>query len=271
MVRPTSRQLTSDSLHVCIGEGNGSPLQCSCLEDPRDGGAWRAAGYGVAQSQTRPKRPHSSSSSARSVVSDSLWPSGLQPTRLLCPWDPPGKNTAVGCHSLLQGSSWPRNQTWVFCIAGRFSAIWATRGALTAAILRALKRKEHQITRGPNTECRFWPKDTGSGSRFRAGWFEWLWWTQGKGLSSGQLSLRMAGGGDRGPGCEREDPRLRAWPQGHWFAYEWLSLGINSLKKGTPSRVSKAPGVKASENTEKIRLFKNTSSATRLILFCHKF
>ena len=179
--------------------------------------------------------------------------------------------TLQWCHSLLQGSSWPRNQTWVFCIADRFFAIWATRGALTAAILRALKRKEHQITRGPNTECRFWPKDTGSGSRFRAGWFEWLWWTQGKGLSRGQLSLRMAGGGDRGPGCEREDPRLRAWPQGHWFAYEWLSLGINSLKKGTPSRVSKAPGVKASENTEKIRLFKNTSSATRLILFCHKF
>ena len=36
----------------CIGEGNGNPLQCSCLENPRDGGAWRAAVYGVAQSQT---------------------------------------------------------------------------------------------------------------------------------------------------------------------------------------------------------------------------
>ena len=37
-----------------------------------------------------------------SVLSDSLWPSGLQPTRILCPWDFPGKNTGVGCHSLLQ-------------------------------------------------------------------------------------------------------------------------------------------------------------------------
>ena len=37
----------------CIGEGNGNPLQCSCLEKPRDGGAWRAAVYGVAQSRTR--------------------------------------------------------------------------------------------------------------------------------------------------------------------------------------------------------------------------
>ena len=37
----------------CIGEGNGNPLQCSCLESPRDGGAWWAAVYGVTQSRTR--------------------------------------------------------------------------------------------------------------------------------------------------------------------------------------------------------------------------
>ena len=49
----------------CIGEGNGNPLQCSCLENPRDGGAWWAAIYGVAQSQTRLKRLSSSSSSLR--------------------------------------------------------------------------------------------------------------------------------------------------------------------------------------------------------------
>ena len=46
----------------CIGEGNGNPLQCSCLENPRDRGAWWAAVYGVAQSQTRLKRLSSSSS-----------------------------------------------------------------------------------------------------------------------------------------------------------------------------------------------------------------
>ena len=40
----------------CIGEGNGNPLQCSCLENPRDGGAWWAAVYGVAQDWTRLKR-----------------------------------------------------------------------------------------------------------------------------------------------------------------------------------------------------------------------
>ena len=45
----------------CIGEGNGNPLQCSCLENPRDGGAWWAAVYRVAQSQTQLKRLSSSS------------------------------------------------------------------------------------------------------------------------------------------------------------------------------------------------------------------
>ena len=46
----------------CIGEGKGSPLQCSCLENPRDRGAWWAAIYGVAQSQTQLKRLNNSSS-----------------------------------------------------------------------------------------------------------------------------------------------------------------------------------------------------------------
>ena len=48
----------------CIGEGNGNPLQCSCLENPRDGGAWWAEVYGVAQSRTRLKRLSSSSNSS---------------------------------------------------------------------------------------------------------------------------------------------------------------------------------------------------------------
>ena len=46
----------------CIGEGNGNPLQCSFLENPRDGGAWWVAVYGVAQSRTRLKWLSSSSS-----------------------------------------------------------------------------------------------------------------------------------------------------------------------------------------------------------------
>ena len=51
-----------------IGEGNGNPLQCSCLENPRDGGAWWVDVYGVTQSRTRLKRLSSSSSGSSSSV-----------------------------------------------------------------------------------------------------------------------------------------------------------------------------------------------------------
>ena len=64
---------TTERLHFhfslsCIGERNGNPLQCSCLENPRDGEAWWAAVSGVAQSRTRLKQ-HSSSSSSSSKLS----------------------------------------------------------------------------------------------------------------------------------------------------------------------------------------------------------
>ena len=49
------------------------------------------------------KRVVKSESVSCSVMSDSLQPHGLQPARLLCPWNSPGKNTGVGCHPLLQG------------------------------------------------------------------------------------------------------------------------------------------------------------------------
>ena len=57
----------------CIGEGNGNPLQYSCLENPRDGGAWWAAIYGVAQSRTWLKRLSSSSSSSSRAAADHEW------------------------------------------------------------------------------------------------------------------------------------------------------------------------------------------------------
>ena len=60
----TTEQLYFHFSLACIGEGNGNPLQCSCLENPRDGGAWWDAAYGVAQGQTRLKRLSSSSSSS---------------------------------------------------------------------------------------------------------------------------------------------------------------------------------------------------------------
>ena len=66
---------TTELLHFslsCIGEGNGNLLQCSCLENPRDGGAWLAAVYGVTQSQTRLKWLSSSSSRPNRSLSPSV-------------------------------------------------------------------------------------------------------------------------------------------------------------------------------------------------------
>ena len=72
---------TTERLHFhfslsCIGEGNGNSLQCSCLENPRDGEVWWAAVYGVAQSRTRLKRLSSSSSESQGEVGLATKPKG---------------------------------------------------------------------------------------------------------------------------------------------------------------------------------------------------
>ena len=64
---------TTERLHFhfslsCIGEGNGNPLQCSCLKNPRDRGAWWAAVYEIPRSRTRLKRLSSSSSSIEAEI-----------------------------------------------------------------------------------------------------------------------------------------------------------------------------------------------------------
>ena len=59
-----------------------------------------------------------------------LQPHGLQPTRLLCPWDFLGKHAGVGCHFLPRGSSRPRKETWASRTAHASFTIWATKEAL---------------------------------------------------------------------------------------------------------------------------------------------
>ena len=95
------------------GEGNGNPLQYSCLENPRDGGAWWAAVYGAAQSRTQLKRLSSSSSSydvAQTVkrlpamrilgfdprVGKIPWRRKWQPTPVLLPGKSHGRRSLVG-------------------------------------------------------------------------------------------------------------------------------------------------------------------------------
>ena len=79
---------TTEQLHFhfslsCTGEGNGTPLQCSCLENPRAGGAWWAAVYGVTQSWTRLKRLSSSSSQYHTVLMTVALQQSLQSGRLI--------------------------------------------------------------------------------------------------------------------------------------------------------------------------------------------
>ena len=73
LLRVGTTSLSLSLFTLCIGEGNGNPLQCSCLENPRDGRAWWAAVYGVAQSWTRLKRLSSSSSSSSNISLNTNW------------------------------------------------------------------------------------------------------------------------------------------------------------------------------------------------------
>ena len=107
---------TTEQLHFHfslsrIGEGNDNPLRCSCLENPRDGGAWWAAIYGVAQSRTRLKRLSSSSSSSK--LKNEL------------PWWLSGKETAFQCRRqvfdpLVRKIPWRRKwQPTPVCLPGK--------------------------------------------------------------------------------------------------------------------------------------------------------
>ena len=87
-----------------------------------------------------------------------LQPNGLQPARLLCPWDSPGKNTGVGGHALLRGSYRPRDWAHVSCVpcmAGGFSTTSATWEA-RAFVLRGAEQPQ------PTVLKRLFPQETES-------------------------------------------------------------------------------------------------------------
>ena len=78
------------------GGGSGNSLQYTCLGKHMDRGGWWTRVHGVTKSRT-------AATAAKSVQScPTVQPHRWQPTRLLCPWDSPGKNTGLGCHFLLQ-------------------------------------------------------------------------------------------------------------------------------------------------------------------------
>ena len=93
--RGSDASLVSRDASTRLGwtEGHEKPTQDTSLSPP---GPCGSAGF-------RPRCLSKSESVSHTVTSDSLRPHGLYPTRLLRPWDSPGKNTGVGCHFLLQG------------------------------------------------------------------------------------------------------------------------------------------------------------------------
>ena len=104
--------MTSLSLS-CIGEGNGNPLQRSCLENPRDGGAWWAAVYGVAQSQTGLKRLSSSSSRGREGLPWWLPMQEMGKVLSLGQEDPLEKEMAIHSSILAWKIPWTEEPDWL--------------------------------------------------------------------------------------------------------------------------------------------------------------
>ena len=123
---------TTERLHFhfsfsCIGEGGGNPLQCSCLENPRDGAAWWAAVYGVVQSQTRLKRLSSSLSSSRRPASWGF-PDNSAGKESAChagdPGSIPGLQRSAG-----EGICYPFQDSWASLVAQLVKnppAMWKT-------------------------------------------------------------------------------------------------------------------------------------------------
>ena len=110
---------------------------CLTLCDPTDGNPPGSPSLGFSRQEhwsglpfPSPKHESEKWKWSCSVMSNSSQPHGLQPTRLLCPWDFPGKSTGVGSHTFSRGFSQPRDWPYVSCIAGRFFFTnWVTREA----------------------------------------------------------------------------------------------------------------------------------------------
>ena len=118
-------QDTTERLHFhfslsCIGEGNGNPLQCSCLENPRYGGAWWAAVPGVTQSWTRLKWLSSSRSRTVWVSVSYKWTQNT-PLSDWRPWSQDSKRSGntllVWCTVKSTSHRKPRTPSWLTSLA----------------------------------------------------------------------------------------------------------------------------------------------------------
>ena len=116
-------QILANTAAAAAAAAAESLQSCTTLGDPRDGSPPGSPSLGFSRQEHWSGLPFPSPMQksekwkwSRSVVSDSLWPHGLQPTRLLHPWDFPGRSTGVGCHCLLLANTITiliqENATW---------------------------------------------------------------------------------------------------------------------------------------------------------------
>ena len=116
----TTERLRFHFLLSCIGEGNGNPLQCSRLENPRDRGAWWASVYGVAQSWTQLRQLSSSKGLTEGFPGGSVWRICLQCRRhRFDPWvrKTPGKGNGNPLQHYCLGNSMDRG-AWCATVSG---------------------------------------------------------------------------------------------------------------------------------------------------------
>ena len=120
-VAQSQTQLKWLCMHVCIGEGNGNPLQCSCLENPRDGGAWWAAVYGVTESDTTEVTLHACMH----------WRGKWQPTPVFLPGESQGRGSLVG------------GRLWGHRVGHDWSNLAAAAGAELKIHMQSSKKKKN--------------------------------------------------------------------------------------------------------------------------------
>ena len=121
----------------CIGEGNGNPLQYSCLENPRDRGAWWAAVYGVAQSRTRLKRLSNSSSTSGTEYRTNIFLISNKGNQLAL-WIILGAGGSIGCCGYTLAFFFKRNSSYItFIVQFFFFLVKGTHAQISRRFLFA--------------------------------------------------------------------------------------------------------------------------------------
>ena len=162
-----SLKMEKRSQHLCVGEGNGNPLQCSCLENPRDGGAWWAVVDGVPESKEPAllNTPHLR----------------VRPVEETLPW-------LWGMHGILIPHSWAKDQAkWYLIWFSIMGMVWLVEESLQAEELDqkpTWEKVQGVLEKPPNIYVKHW----------RLTWSAYLPWKVASIHEVGKVRTRSANG-----------------------------------------------------------------------------